>query len=50
MGEHDAEVARARTRLLKNFELSLKRSDQIGLRLSESIANGDWRLAFFDRD
>ncbi|MDB6149454.1 MAG: peptidase domain protein [Chthoniobacter sp.] len=46
----EEEVARARTRLLKNFEISLKRSDQIGLRLSESIALGDWRLAFLDRD
>jgi zinc protease len=46
----EEEVTRARTRMLKNFELSLKRSDQIGLRLSESIALGDWRLAFLDRD
>jgi zinc protease len=46
----EEEVNRARTRLLKNFELSLKRSDQIGLRLSESIALGDWRLAFYERD
>jgi zinc protease len=46
----EEEVIRARTRILKNFELSLKRSDQIGLRLSESIAMGDWRLAFLDRD
>jgi zinc protease len=46
----EEEVTRARTRILKNFELSLKRSDQIGLRLSESIALGDWRLAFLDRD
>jgi zinc protease len=46
----EEEVSRARIRLLKNFELSLKRSDQIGLRLSESIALGDWRLAFLDRD
>jgi zinc protease len=46
----EEEVSRARTRLLKNFELSLKRSDQVGLRLSESIALGDWRLAFLDRD
>lgn len=46
----EEEVSRARVRLLKNFELSLKRSDQIGLRLSESIALGDWRLAFLDRD
>jgi zinc protease len=46
----EEEVSRAQTRLLKNFEMSLKRSDQIGLRLSESIAMGDWRLAFLDRD
>jgi zinc protease len=46
----EEEVVRARTRLLKGFELSLKHSDRIGLRLSESIALGDWRLAFFSRD
>ena len=46
----DEEVSRARTRLLKNFEMSLKQSDRIGLRLSESIAQGDWRLAFIERD
>jgi zinc protease len=46
----EEEVTRARTRILKNFELSLKQSDRIGLRLSESIALGDWRLAFLDRD
>ena len=46
----EEEVTRARTRLLKNFEMSLKQSDRIGLRLSESIANGDWRLVFVERD
>ncbi len=46
----EEEVTRARTRILKNFEMSLKQSDRIGLRLSESIALGDWRLAFFTRD
>ena len=46
----EEEVTRARTRILKNFEMSLKQSDRIGLRLSESIALGDWRLAFIDRD
>jgi zinc protease len=46
----EEEVTRARTRLLKYFELSLKQSDRIGLRLSESIALGDWRLAFYERD
>lgn len=46
----EEEVSRARTRLLKNFELSFKQSDQVGLRLSESIALGDWRLVFLQRD
>ena len=46
----EEEVTRARTRMLKNFEMSLKQSDRVGLRLSESIALGDWRLAFLDRD
>ncbi len=46
----EVEVTRARTRLLKGFEMSLKRSDSLGLRLSESIALGDWRLAFYERD
>lgn len=46
----ETEVTRAKTRLLKGFEMSLKRSDSLGLRLSESIAMGDWRLAFYERD
>lgn len=46
----EEEVSRARTRLLKDFEMSLKQSDRVGLRLSESIAQGDWRLAFLERD
>jgi zinc protease len=46
----EEEVGRARTRLLKGFEMSLKQSDRVGLRLSESIAAGDWRLAFLGRD
>jgi zinc protease len=46
----EEEVTRARTRLLKGFEMSLKQSDRVGLRLSEYIAAGDWRLAFLGRD
>lgn len=46
----EEEVTRARTRLLKYYEMSLKQSDRLGLRLSESIALGDWRLAFLRRD
>lgn len=44
------EVERARTSLLKNIELSLNSSEQIGLELSEWMAQGDWRLFFLHRD
>jgi zinc protease len=44
------EVERAKTRLLKNIDLSLNDSNQVGLFMSESIALGDWRLLFLDRD
>jgi zinc protease len=44
------EVERARAQLLKNIELDLNRSDQIGLTLSEPIGAGDWRLYFLHRD
>jgi zinc protease len=44
------EVDRAKTRLLKNIDLALSNSEAIGLYLSESIALGDWRLLFLDRD
>jgi len=44
------EVDRAKTRLLKNIDLSLSDSDRVGLFLSEWISRGDWRLLFLDRD
>jgi zinc protease len=44
------EVAKAKIRLLKNFELFLKQSSQVGLSLSNYIGWGDWRLAFWYRD
>ena len=44
------EVGRAKTALLKNIELSLANSEQIGLDISEWIAMGDWRLFFIHRD
>jgi zinc protease len=44
------EVERARGQLLKGIELALNNSDQLGLRLSESIGAGDWRLFFLHRD
>jgi zinc protease len=44
------EVDRARTQLLKNIDLNLNRSDQVGLELSEWASMGDWRLLFIHRD
>ena len=46
----DEEVDRARKRILKNWELAFKNSSRVGLRASEYIAMGDWRLAFLHRD
>jgi zinc protease len=44
------EFDRARTALLKDKELTLNDSSQLGFELSEWIAIGDWRLFFLDRD
>lgn len=44
------EVERAKTKLLKDFELAFKSSDRLGLAMSEFIATGDWRLGFIYRD
>lgn len=44
------EVERARAQLLKNIDLSLNNSDQVGLTMSEFIGAGDWRLFFLHRD
>ncbi|MBK8557832.1 MAG: insulinase family protein [Lewinellaceae bacterium] len=44
------DVDKAKTRILKSFEMFLKQSDRVGLRLSEYIGQGDWRLAFLYRD
>lgn len=44
------EVERAKTTLLKQFELAFNNSQQIGVFASNYIASGDWRLAFLDRD
>jgi zinc protease len=44
------EVDRAKTRLLKDLELSLNNSSRVGLTLSEYAASGDWRLLFLGRD
>jgi len=44
------EVARARTQLLKQIDLNLNNSGNIGRTLSEWIGMGDWRLYFLHRD
>jgi zinc protease len=44
------EVERARAQILKNIDLALNNSDQVGLTLSEFIGTGDWRLFFLHRD
>jgi zinc protease len=44
------EVERAKTTLLKNWDLEFRNSERIGLSISEAIATGDWRLAFLFRD
>jgi zinc protease len=44
------EVERAKTRILKQIELSLTNSQRIGVELSETAACGDWRLLFAGRD
>jgi len=44
------EVDRAKARLEKDVEMSLRNSEQVGLFLSEYLAWGDWRILFHDRD
>jgi zinc protease len=44
------EVERAKQQILKQMELVLNQSDQLGVALSEYVALGDWRLFFLDRD
>ncbi|HEX8184292.1 MAG TPA: pitrilysin family protein [Blastocatellia bacterium] len=44
------EIERARTSLLKNIDLALTQSEEVGLEMSEWMAMGDWRLFFIHRD
>jgi zinc protease len=46
----EEEVVRAKTQLIKDIELTLNRSDRVGLELSEWAAMGDWRMFFLHRD
>ncbi len=44
------ELQRARTQWLNDWEQNFSDPENVGLSLSESIALGDWRLFFLDRD
>ncbi|HQW23062.1 MAG TPA: pitrilysin family protein [Bacteroidia bacterium] len=44
------EMDRARTSLLRDYELAFNKSDLVGTFISEFIAAGDWRLMFLYRD
>ena len=44
------ELDRAKQSQLKQYEMALNNSEQIGLMLSEPISVGDWRLFFLERD
>ncbi len=44
------DIERAKTSLLKNWELQFRSSERVGLGISEFIATGDWRLAYLYRD
>ena len=45
-----AEVDRVRAKALRRFEETLADPTRLGVALSESIAQGDWRLFFLTRD
>jgi zinc protease len=46
----DEEVTRFKAKSKKQFKLLFANSAQLGIRLSEYIAAGDWRLLFLHRD
>ena len=46
----EAELARAKTAMLADIESTLNSPQSLALRLTDSIANGDWRLFFVARD
>lgn len=46
----EAELARAKTSLLADIESTMNSPQSLALRLTDAIANGDWRLFFLQRD
>ena len=49
-GVTEEEVERAKKSRMKWLKMSMNDSGRVGVRLSESIAQGDWRLFFIHRD
>ena len=46
----ESEVDRVRAKALKQFDVTFNDPQRLGIALSESIAIGDWRLFFLQRD
>ena len=46
----DAEVDRVRAKALRQFDVTFNDPQRLGIAMSESIALGDWRLFFLQRD
>jgi zinc protease len=46
----EAELNRVRAESLNGIDRALTSADRVGLYLSESIGQGDWRLLFWERD
>jgi zinc protease len=46
----DEEISRFKAQSKRRFKLAFANSQQLGVRLSEFIAAGDWRLLFLHRD
>lgn len=46
----EEEVERAKSRILKYWNMQFSNANTVGLQLSEYIAQGDWRLLFIFRD
>lgn len=44
------ELERAKVKWLKQWELRFTNPEQVGVALSEAVAQGDWRLFFLQRD
>lgn len=45
-----AELDRAKAKWLKSWDLAFTNPQRVGVSLSESVASGDWRLFFLERD